>query len=199
MRLRPFWTYGLERYGMSIERHDFTSGTELAQSLSEAIADKLSSAIAERGHATIAVSGGTTPLKLFDILSRKMIDWTLVTITLVDERFVAPTNERSNEKLVRDHLLRDQGGRKVMLAAMYHAVRHGGRALALQALEHALAYQRQGCGVGVLGVQRDRLGRLAGLVKGGGGPAYALHLAAPQRLAWHGDSGGVEQRELDAR
>ncbi|MDT6941754.1 6-phosphogluconolactonase [Brucella pseudogrignonensis] len=95
---------------MSIERHDFTSGTELAQSLSEAIADKLSSAIAERGHATIAVSGGTTPLKLFDILSRKMIDWTLVTITLVDERFVAPTNERSNEKLVRDHLLRDHAG-----------------------------------------------------------------------------------------
>lgn len=95
---------------MSIERHDFTSGTELAQSLSEAIADKLAAAIAERGQATLAVSGGTTPLKLFDILSRKMIDWTLVTITLVDERFVAPSSERSNEKLVRDHLLHDHAG-----------------------------------------------------------------------------------------
>ena len=73
---------------MSIERHDFTSGTELAQALSEAIANKLNAAIAERGQATLAVSGGTTPLKLFEVLSRKMIDWNLVTITLVDERFV---------------------------------------------------------------------------------------------------------------
>lgn len=95
---------------MTIERHDFASGTELAQALSEAIANKLASAIAERGQATLAVSGGTTPLKLFEILSRKMIDWNLVTITLVDERFVTSDSDRSNEKLVRDHLLRDHAG-----------------------------------------------------------------------------------------
>ncbi len=95
---------------MTIERHDFASATELAQALSEAIANRLASAIAKRGQATLAVSGGTTPLKLFEILSRKMIDWNLVTITLVDERFVAADNDRSNEKLVRDHLLRDHAG-----------------------------------------------------------------------------------------
>lgn len=95
---------------MSIERHDFTSGTELAQALSEAIANRLAAAIAERGHATLAVSGGTTPMKLFEVLSRKMIDWTAVTITLVDERFVSADNERSNERLVREHLLRDHAG-----------------------------------------------------------------------------------------
>lgn len=95
---------------MNIERHDFTSGTELAQELSGAIASKLAAAIAERGQATLAVSGGTTPLKLFEVLSRQMIDWTAVTITLVDERFVPPTSDRSNEKLVREHLLRDHAG-----------------------------------------------------------------------------------------
>ncbi len=95
---------------MSIERHDFTSGTELAQALSEAIANKLNAAIAERGQATLAVSGGTTPLRLFEVLSRKMIDWNLVTITLVDERFVPVESDRSNEKLVREHLLRDHAG-----------------------------------------------------------------------------------------
>lgn len=58
---------------MSIERHDFISATELAQSLSEAIANKLATAIAERGQAVLAVSGGTTPLKLFEVLSRKKI------------------------------------------------------------------------------------------------------------------------------
>ncbi|MBV2143715.1 6-phosphogluconolactonase [Falsochrobactrum sp. TDYN1] len=95
---------------MNIERHDFTSGTELAQALSAAIASKLAAAIAERGQATLAVSGGMTPLRLFEVLSRQMIDWTAVTITLVDERFVPTTSERSNEKMVRDHLLRDHAG-----------------------------------------------------------------------------------------
>ncbi|PWL18447.1 6-phosphogluconolactonase [Falsochrobactrum shanghaiense] len=95
---------------MNIERHDFTSGTELAQALSAAIAGKLAAAIAERGQATLAVSGGTTPVRLFEVLSRQMIDWTAVTITLVDERFVPTTSERSNEKLVREHLLREHAG-----------------------------------------------------------------------------------------
>ncbi|MFC4624549.1 6-phosphogluconolactonase [Daeguia caeni] len=92
---------------MTIERHDFTTGTELAQSLAEVVANKLADAIATRGHAILAVSGGNTPIRLFEVLSRQPIDWNLVTITLVDERFVPVDHERSNEKLVRDHLLRE--------------------------------------------------------------------------------------------
>ncbi len=95
---------------MSIERHDFTTASELAEALAEAIAQKLSAAIASHGHAVLAVSGGSTPLRLFDVLSRKMIDWNAVTVTLVDERFVPTDSDRSNEKLVRDHLLRDHAG-----------------------------------------------------------------------------------------
>lgn len=92
---------------MTIERHDFDNGGELAEALATAIADRLAEAVATRHSAVIAVSGGTTPLRLFDALSRKDIDWSGVTVTLVDERFVAPDNERSNEKLVREHLLRN--------------------------------------------------------------------------------------------
>ncbi|MBK3745575.1 6-phosphogluconolactonase [Paraburkholderia aspalathi] len=90
---------------MTIERHDFSNGNELAEALATFIALQLSDAIEARGSAVIAVSGGNTPLRLFEALSRKPIDWTAVTVTLVDERFVAPDNERSNEKLVREHLL----------------------------------------------------------------------------------------------
>src|SRR5690606_37343646 len=100
----------LEGNGMSIERHDFTSGTELAQALSEAIAKKLEADIGDRGQATLAVSGGSPPLRLFEVLSRRMIDWSLVTITVVDERFVPVESDRSNDKLVREHLLRDHAG-----------------------------------------------------------------------------------------
>ncbi len=92
---------------MNIERHDFTSGTELAQALSEAIATQLAAAIAERGQAVLAVSGGTTPLRLFEILSRRAIDWNAVTITLVDERFVPASSPRSNAALVAGNLLQN--------------------------------------------------------------------------------------------
>lgn len=92
---------------MTIERHDFDNGGELAEALATAIANRLAEAVAARHSAVIAVSGGSTPLRLFDALSRKDIDWSGVTVTLVDERFVSPDNERSNEKLVREHLLRN--------------------------------------------------------------------------------------------
>ena len=92
---------------MTIERHDFAGGTELAQALAETIANRLADAIQERGHAVLAVSGGTTPMRMFEILSRKQIDWNQVTITLVDERFVPVESDRSNEHLVRSFLLRE--------------------------------------------------------------------------------------------
>ena len=39
----------------------------------------------------LAVSGGTTPARFFEALSRKRFAWDKVTVTLVDERFVPPT------------------------------------------------------------------------------------------------------------
>jgi 6-phosphogluconolactonase len=61
------------------------------------------------GRACLAVSGGHSPIALFHALSsRADLDWARVHIRLVDERFVSPDNEDSNEHLVRTHLLRDK-------------------------------------------------------------------------------------------
>ena len=68
----------------------------------------LNAAIAARGHAALALSGGTTPVRFLEALSGRDVDWPKVTVTLVDERFVPPDDERSNERLVRRHLLRDK-------------------------------------------------------------------------------------------
>lgn len=55
---------------------------------------------------TIAVSGGKSPILLFNELSKStIIPWDKVIITLVDERFVETDNEASNEYLVKTHLL----------------------------------------------------------------------------------------------
>jgi 6-phosphogluconolactonase len=77
----------------------------LGLALAEQVADDLRAAIAKRGQGTLAVSGGTTPIRFFRCLSDMEADWRRVTVTLADERFVPPSSDRSNERLVREKLL----------------------------------------------------------------------------------------------
>jgi 6-phosphogluconolactonase len=88
------------------ERKLFASKQELAAALASDVAASLSTAITDRGQAQLALSGGTTPKLFFHELAHVRIDWSRVTITLVDERCVPVTDDRSNAKLVRQHLLR---------------------------------------------------------------------------------------------
>lgn len=90
----------------SIERRSFADKPTLAKELAEAVADRIRTAIAERGEAVIAVSGGSTPGKFFQALGKtRDIDWDKVVVTLVDERWVDETNERSNAMLVNEKML----------------------------------------------------------------------------------------------
>ena len=99
----------------------FENGAELAQALAEKVAGALADAIAARGEALIAVSGGSTPKAFFKALSVKPIDWQKVTITLVDERFVPETSDRSNHALVLNGLLQNEAA-KARFIPLYHAV-----------------------------------------------------------------------------
>jgi len=85
--------------------HAFDNGEGLAKALSASIAGKLREAIEASGEAFIAVSGGSTPKRLFEALSNEALDWSRVTVTLVDERWVPDTDERSNARLVESQLL----------------------------------------------------------------------------------------------
>ena len=77
--------------------------------LSEQIFDILKLTIEEKGSASFVVSGGTSPIKIFNELSFMDLEWTKVNITLVDDRFVDKSHNDSNEKLVND-LSIDVGG-----------------------------------------------------------------------------------------
>ncbi|WP_127145161.1 6-phosphogluconolactonase [Pelagibacterium montanilacus] len=91
---------------MTIERNVFPTRDELAQALAISVADDLIAGIEENGVASLAVSGGSTPAAFFAALgAREEIDWESVTVTLVDERWVDETSERSNAKLVRERLM----------------------------------------------------------------------------------------------
>jgi len=92
----------------NIRQSDFGSDAELAEALADRVAGALAMAITARGQATLAVSGGNTPKAFFAALSRREIDWDKVTVTLVDERMVAPAHERSNHRLASLFLLQNR-------------------------------------------------------------------------------------------
>lgn len=81
------------------------SKAEQAKRLAHTIAEQLNEAIAERGHASIAFSGGSTPDLMFAALARQSVDWSKVSITLVDERCVPLDHARSNARLLKQNLL----------------------------------------------------------------------------------------------
>ena len=90
-----------------VEVTRYPDAAALADRLAADIAASLSQTIAQRGLASLVVSGGNSPVKLFQALSTRPLDWGRVCVALADERWVDPSAAGSNEKLVRDNLLRD--------------------------------------------------------------------------------------------
>lgn len=88
--------------------HAFPDSQTQAAALADRVADDLRDAIVARHQAVIAVSGGSTPKRLFDELATRVLDWSRVIVTLVDERWVPESDARSNASLVRAHLLQQQ-------------------------------------------------------------------------------------------
>ncbi len=90
--------------------HEFDSSAGLAAALAGEVSHQLERAIQRSRKATLAVSGGRTPAAFLKRLSQAELDWTRVTVTLVDERWVDPQDERSNERLVKQNLLVGRAG-----------------------------------------------------------------------------------------
>jgi 6-phosphogluconolactonase len=80
----------------------------LSHELGHSIAADLTAAIAARGIASLVVSGGRSPVRLFECLRTEALDWSRVCVTLADERWVEPSDSASNERLVREVLLKDR-------------------------------------------------------------------------------------------
>ncbi|WP_375616357.1 MULTISPECIES: 6-phosphogluconolactonase [unclassified Bartonella] len=106
-------------YRMNIDRLDFETPQTLALALADRVAAELSVSVLERKRAVLAVSGGKTPELFFHYLSKADIDWQKIIITLVDERFVPTHDERSNEHMVRCHLLQNFAA-KARFVGLYH-------------------------------------------------------------------------------
>ena len=92
----------------NLRENIFTDKAKLEQKLALEISQILKQEIKNKGQATLLVSGGSTPKKLYEILSNKEIDWNKVSIGLIDERFVATETDESNELLIKNTLLKNK-------------------------------------------------------------------------------------------
>ncbi len=135
---------------MTVSWHEFSDRAELDHRLAAAAAKALRAQLSARASALLAVSGGSTPKGMFAELSEQAIDWSKVTVTLVDERFVPPDHADSNERLVRENLIRGHAA----AASFLPMVSDADIVTAAQACEQAL-HRQLPCDVLILGMGAD--------------------------------------------
>lgn len=103
---------------MAIEEQHYPDMQQAADDLAVRMAANLKDAIAKKGHASLAVSGGRTPKLVFAKLRELDVDWSKVTVTLIDERWVPNDHVDSNEALARNFLLQG-AAEKATFVPMY--------------------------------------------------------------------------------
>ncbi|MDE1159678.1 MAG: 6-phosphogluconolactonase [Neorhizobium sp.] len=174
---------------MTSNLHAFPNAASLSAALADEVSSKLSAAIAARGAASIAVSGGSTPKAFFEVLSGKDIDWSKVTVTLVDERFVAADNPRSNHLLVATHLLKDKASAATFIPLYYD--RPSIEEAAVAATEKTASIGNP-FDVAILGMGGD--GHTASFFPHGDNLARALDLSGPRGILTMVADGAGEER-----
>ncbi len=77
----------------------------LAIDVANKLAGELEASLLHNETIAFAVPGGTTPGPVFDSLCAADLEWDRVRVLPTDERCVPSDHERSNERLIREHLL----------------------------------------------------------------------------------------------
>jgi 6-phosphogluconolactonase len=84
----------------------FPDADAAATACAQQILDWLREALDSRGQASLAISGGSSPRKMFEIFARTRFEWERVHLFWVDERAVPPSDTQSNFKLAQDTWLK---------------------------------------------------------------------------------------------
>jgi 6-phosphogluconolactonase len=92
-----------------MELHVFKDGEALSNAAAKFIADHISATLKTKSRYTIALSGGSTPKRLHQILAqspyKEQINWSKLHIFWGDERAVPFGDDRNNAKMAYDTLL----------------------------------------------------------------------------------------------
>lgn len=80
----------------------FASKEEAFTSLAQRISELIRKAQETKGSASVLLSGGGTPMPVYEKLSVSNVDFSKIAFGLVDDRFVPANDPASNEGVIRD-------------------------------------------------------------------------------------------------
>ena len=83
----------------------FDDHNALMNAMTQACEVQLLNALNHSNQASLLVSGGRTPIPLYQRLSKLKLSWSAVNIMLVDERWVADDDPGSNAHVIAQHLM----------------------------------------------------------------------------------------------
>lgn len=103
----------------SVTTHSLADGKALAATLAHDVAERLRQAIAHKGAACLVLSGGRSPVPFLEKLAGETLDWSNVTVSLADERWVPVAHADSNAGLLARHLFKGPAA-KARFVGLYH-------------------------------------------------------------------------------
>lgn len=103
-----------------MEIKTFENKKNLENTLLLKISTCISDAIKKYGDARFLLSGGSTPMNLYSLLSEETIEWEKVKIGLVDERFVPIENLFNNETQIKNNLLKNSAKFATIFGMVYN-------------------------------------------------------------------------------
>ena len=99
----------MPRIAANVAFHAFPDPAAWMQAAATGIAAAMQVALSTGAPARLLLSGGSTPGPVYESLATQLADWSRVSISLIDERWLPPGDANSNGSLVRDSLLLSRG------------------------------------------------------------------------------------------
>jgi len=91
---------------VSHDVRQFADAEAAATACAQQILDWLREGLESRGLASLAISGGSSPRRMFEIFARTRFEWERVHLFWVDERAVPPSDAQNNFKFAQDAWLK---------------------------------------------------------------------------------------------